>query len=135
MVSLWVVNASPIILLAKVGLVDLLRQLGPAVVIPDAAVREIQRRGSADAGVQALAQAAWLLSVDPGPIPPAVSAFGLGDGESGVLAHALANPGIAKKKRITKARKYETQKSAIRAEILCGFHTVPLSCFRPIVFS
>jgi predicted nucleic acid-binding protein len=92
-VSLWVVNASPIILLAKVGLVDLLRQLGPAFVIPGPVVREIQRRGPADAAVQALAQAAWLLSVDPGPIPPAVSAFGLGDGESGVLAHALANPG------------------------------------------
>jgi predicted nucleic acid-binding protein len=40
-----------------------------------------------------LAQSTWLLSVDPGPIPPAVSALGLGDGESSVLAHALANPG------------------------------------------
>jgi predicted nucleic acid-binding protein len=74
-------------------LVELLQHLGPPVVIPVAAVREIQRHGPADAAVQALAQAAWLLSVDPGPIPPTVSAFGLGDGESGVLAHALANPG------------------------------------------
>ena len=93
MVSLWVVNASPIILLAKVGLVELLQNLGAAVVIPEAAEREIQRRGPTDAGVQALAQATWLLTVDPGPIPPAVSALGLGDGENGVLAHALANPG------------------------------------------
>lgn len=93
MVTLWVVNASPIILLAKVGLLDLLRQLGPAVVIPGAAVLEIQRRGSADPGVQALAQATWLTSVDPGPIPANVAAFGLGDGETAVLAHALANSG------------------------------------------
>ena len=92
MVSLWVVNASPIILLAKVGLVELLQNLGAAVVIPEAAEREIQRRGPTDAGVQALAQATWLLTVDPGPIPPAVSALGLGDGESAVLAYALANP-------------------------------------------
>jgi hypothetical protein len=82
-VTLWVVNASPMILLAKVGLVDLLRHLGPALVIPEAAKQEIQRRGPADdPGVQALVQASWLLPVDPGPIPPAVSSLGLGDGES-----------------------------------------------------
>jgi predicted nucleic acid-binding protein len=92
-VSLWVVNASPIILLAKVGLIDLLRGLGPPVVIPEAAVLEIQRRGPSDLGVQALAQATWLVSVDPGPIPPTVAAFSLGDGESAVLAHAMAHPG------------------------------------------
>jgi predicted nucleic acid-binding protein len=92
-VSLWVVNASPIILLAKVGRVDLLRHLGAPVVIPEAAAVEIQRGRASDPGVQALAGANWLLTVDPGPIPPPVRAFHLGDGESAVLAHALANPG------------------------------------------
>jgi predicted nucleic acid-binding protein len=62
-------------------------------VIPDAAVLEIQRKGPADLTVQALAQANWLLSVDPGPIPANVAALGLGAGETGVLAHSLANPG------------------------------------------
>jgi predicted nucleic acid-binding protein len=92
-VSLWVVNASPIILLARVGQLDLLQRLGPAVVIPDAAVLEICRSGPSDPAVQALAQATWLIKVDPGPIPANVAAFGLGDGENAVLAHALANPG------------------------------------------
>jgi predicted nucleic acid-binding protein len=92
-VTLWVVNASPIILLARVGQLDLLRRLGTAVVIPEAAVLEIQRKGSADPAVQALAQASWLVSVDPGAIPANVAALGLGDGETAVLAHALANPG------------------------------------------
>jgi predicted nucleic acid-binding protein len=92
-VTLWVVNASPVILLAKVGLLDLLQQLGSPVVIPEAAVLEIQRRGSADPAVQALAQAKWLPSVDPGPIPTNLAAFGLGDGETAVLAHALVNSG------------------------------------------
>jgi predicted nucleic acid-binding protein len=64
-----------------VGQLDLLQRLGPAVVIPEAAVLEIQRKGAADPAVQALAQATWLLSVDPGPIL------------ANVLAHALANPG------------------------------------------
>jgi predicted nucleic acid-binding protein len=63
------------------------------VVIPEAAKQEIQRRGPAEPAAQALAQATWLLTVDPGAIPPAVSILGLGDGESSVLAHALANPG------------------------------------------
>jgi len=68
-------------------------QLGAAVVIPEAAVLEIRRRGPTDPAVQMLAHAAWLISVDPGPVHPHVAAFGLGDGESAVLAHALANPG------------------------------------------
>ena len=93
MVSLWVVNASPIILLTKIGLVDLLRQLGPPVVIPQAAVLEIQRRGATDAAVQALAQSPWLVTVDPEPVAPAVAAYNLGVGESAVLTHALTNPG------------------------------------------
>jgi predicted nucleic acid-binding protein len=92
-VTLWVVNASPIILLGRVGQLDLLQRLGSSVVIPEAAVLEIQRKGPGDLAVQALSQAIWLLHVDPGPIPANVTAFGLGDGETAVLAHALANPG------------------------------------------
>ena len=93
MVSLWVVNASPIILLTKIGQLDLLSQLGPPVVIPEAAVQEIQRRGPADAAVQAIAAAPWLTTVDPGSMDPAVAVLNLGMGESAVLTHALANPG------------------------------------------
>ena len=82
MVSLWVVNASPIILLSKAGLIDVLQHLGAPVVIPEAAAQEIQRRGASDPSVLALVQAAWLATVDPGAIPAAVSAFSLGGGES-----------------------------------------------------
>jgi predicted nucleic acid-binding protein len=92
-VSLWVVNASPIILLSKISLVDLLDKLGPPVVIPRAAALEIQRRGPNDPAVQALAQSPWLVTVDPGAAPPAVAAYNLGAGESAVLTHALASRG------------------------------------------
>jgi predicted nucleic acid-binding protein len=54
---------------------------------------EIRRRGPTDPAVQALAQATWLVPVNPGPVPGRVAAFGLGDGETAVLAHALANAG------------------------------------------
>lgn len=93
MASLWVVNASPIILLSKVSLVDVLRELGAPVAIPHAAVIEISKRGPSDSGVQALARSTWLAQVDPGPIPPRVAAFGLGAGESSVITYALAHPG------------------------------------------
>ncbi len=92
MVKLWVVNAYPVILLARAGLFDLLRQLGPPVVIPEAAVWEIQRKGSADPAVRALAQASWLPVVDPGPTPAHLAALGLGAGETAVLNYAFANP-------------------------------------------
>lgn len=93
MVTLWVVNASPVILLVQVGLLDLLRHLGSPVVIPEASVLEIQGKGPADPAAQALGQATWLVSVDPGPIPANVAALGLGDGETAVVTHALGNPG------------------------------------------
>jgi predicted nucleic acid-binding protein len=92
-VSLWVVNASPIILLTKVHLFDVLRHLGPPLVVPEAVVKEIQRRGSSDPAVQALAQALWIPTVDPGPLPPGVATLNLGSGESAVLAAALGHPG------------------------------------------
>jgi predicted nucleic acid-binding protein len=76
-----------------VGQLDLLQRLGPAVVIPEAAILEIQRKGASDPAVQTLAQSKWLVSVDPGPIPAQVAAFGLGDGEAAVLAYASANSG------------------------------------------
>ena len=63
MVTLWVVNASPVILLAKVGQPDLFQRLGPPVVIPEAAVVEIQRKGPAHSVVHELTQATWLVSV------------------------------------------------------------------------
>jgi hypothetical protein len=74
-----------------VGLLDLLQQLGPPAVIPEAAVLEIQRKGPADPAVVALAQATWLVAVDPGPILANVAALGLGAGETGVLAQEKAH--------------------------------------------
>jgi predicted nucleic acid-binding protein len=82
-----------VILLVRVGQLDLLNRLGAPVVIPQAAVREIERGGPTDPAVQSLTQASWLVAVDSGPVPAKVTIFQLGDGEAAVLTHALANPG------------------------------------------
>jgi predicted nucleic acid-binding protein len=88
-----VVNASPVIVLAKAGFLDLLRLAGDPVQVPLAVVQEVQQGGANDPAAQALAQTAWLARVDPGPAPAPLQPFGLGPGEEAVLAWALANPG------------------------------------------
>jgi predicted nucleic acid-binding protein len=88
-----VVNASPIIVLAKTGFLDLVRLAGDPVFVPLPVKLEIQQAGPTDAAVQALARTPWITEVDPGPAPPALQTFGLDPGEEAVLTWALANPG------------------------------------------
>lgn len=88
-----VVNASPLILLAKADLFDMLRLAGDKLVVPATVVSEIQRRGAADPTVQALAQAFWITTVPDPPIPVVIQAWDLGPGESAVLAWVYAHPG------------------------------------------
>jgi len=88
-----VVNASPLIILAKTGFLDLMRAIGDPIHVPSAVAQEIQRAGPNDPASQAIAQLAWLSIVDPGQPPASLQQFGLHAGEEAVLAWALANPG------------------------------------------
>jgi len=88
-----VVDASPVIVLAKTSFLDLLRVIGNSVLVPTAVVREIQQAGQNDPAVQALGQTSWIQVVDPGAAPGILQSFGLDPGEEAVLAWSLANPG------------------------------------------
>lgn len=88
-----VVNASPLIFLARAKLLPLLQLAGPKVVVPKAVSDEIEQRGSADSAARAIAETEWLEVIPTPPIPPAIQAWGLGMGESSVLAWAYARPG------------------------------------------
>lgn len=88
-----VVNASPLIVLAHGGLLDLLRVAGDQVLVPAPVVDEIRRRGPADPTVQAMDRASWLSAVEVPQVPRSILAWDLGAGESAVLAWAHANPG------------------------------------------
>jgi predicted nucleic acid-binding protein len=88
-----VVNASPIIVLAKTGYLDLLRLAGDPVQVPLAVAQEVMRAGPNDPAALALTQVPWLASVDPGPAPATLQAFRLDPGEESVLTWALTNPG------------------------------------------
>jgi predicted nucleic acid-binding protein len=88
-----IVNASPLIFLAKGGCFDLLRVAGDIVLVPAAVMGELNRRGPSDPTVRAVQQANWLTVVQSPPPPDVILSWDLGPGESAVLAWALAHPG------------------------------------------
>jgi predicted nucleic acid-binding protein len=87
------VNTSPLILLSKIGLLDLLRAGDLPVVVPQAVLDEIARHGSEDQSLLHVRSARWLQVAPDLPIPPQLLANRLGTGELAVLALALAQPG------------------------------------------
>jgi predicted nucleic acid-binding protein len=92
-ISRRVVNASPLIFLTRVGLLEVLREQGVAVIVPEAVVAEVAAAGEDDPTAAAIRQAGWLEVAPHAPIPAEVQTWDLGPGESAVLAQALARPG------------------------------------------
>lgn len=86
-----VVNASPLIVLARAGRVELLLLLGERIVVPDPVADEVTVHS--DEAARAIANHAWLEQTPAAPISPTVAAWDLGRGESAVLSWAAAHPG------------------------------------------
>jgi predicted nucleic acid-binding protein len=88
----WVLNASPTIVLARIGLQGVFFDLTQQVLIPQAVAKEIQAGPPEDAAQRFLAEGR--ISIVPTPPPSSeLSAWDLGAGETAVLSYALANPG------------------------------------------
>lgn len=87
-----VANASPLIVLAKLGRLDLVEAPGIDVVIPEPVAREVLAGPISDPARQALEQG-WGRREPVPAIPGEVLEWGLNPGESAVLALALAQPG------------------------------------------
>jgi len=87
-----VINASPLILLSRSGHVDLLSHFARQVLVPEQVAAEILVRGVGDPTVRAIRTRTWLRVVPVERIPTSVLEWGLGPGESAVLALALATP-------------------------------------------
>lgn len=88
MSEVWVANASPVIVLAKVGYLELLRKLPEELLLPEAVVTEILAGPSSDPARQAL-ENGWGLRASPKAIPSKLLEWGLGAGETAVLALTL----------------------------------------------
>jgi predicted nucleic acid-binding protein len=88
----WILNASPLIVLARIGRTDLLFALADELVVPRAVAAEIQAGPASDPARQAI-EAGKFVIMDT-PLPPAeVLAWDLGAGETAVLSLALAEEG------------------------------------------
>jgi predicted nucleic acid-binding protein len=88
-----VLNASPVIILARAGYLDLVGKLVSPVVIPRAVAMEINAGSPEDPAVRFLAQPSWLSVIDLTPALSPIAIWRLGQGESEVLEYAHRNPG------------------------------------------
>jgi predicted nucleic acid-binding protein len=86
----WVLNASPLIVLARSGYEDLLLKLPEQVVVPQAVESEIQAGPAGDPARQTLARGRF--PIVESPFREEILTWDLGRGETAVLSYALSNP-------------------------------------------
>ena len=89
-----VINASPLIIMSRGGLIELLCCFADEITVPLPVADEISARGSDDITLRTVREKSWIhLDRTRVVIPEIIAAWGLGIGESSVLAYALAHPG------------------------------------------
>jgi len=88
----WVLNASPLIVLARIGHEGLLSALADEVIVPQAVALEIQAGPRGDRARQTLTAGRFVIVSTPPP-PPEILAWDLGAGETAVLSFAMAEGG------------------------------------------
>jgi predicted nucleic acid-binding protein len=86
-----VANASPLIILFKGGLADLLPKLFTEIVVPNGVCDEISAGGPSDSAATALTETPWIHRIEINAVAPEVLIWNLGVGESEVLTFALAD--------------------------------------------
>ena len=93
MAERWVINASPIILLAKAEVIQFLPQVCDQLIIPAGTVKEVYRGEMGDAGRVWLENEGGKFIVEPVSAPQIVAGWDLGLGETEVLSWVMANRG------------------------------------------
>ncbi len=93
MTKRWVINASPLIALAKISQISLLSQMCSEIVMPSGVVQEINCGPNNDPARIWISNegVSWIREVEQ--VDPVVAAWDLGLGESHVLSWAYKNPG------------------------------------------
>ena len=83
-----VINASPLIFLSRGSHLDLLHHFAESIHVPEPVAAEIRKRGSEDITVKTLDSVSWLEVIPAPAVPNVILEWGLGPGESSVLAMA-----------------------------------------------
>lgn len=91
--SAAVIEASPPILLSRIGRLDLLLTLERLLVVPAPVLQEMRAKGDQGPTVQEVGRASYLEEVPALPIPEPIRRWDLGRGEAAVLAWAMEHPG------------------------------------------
>ena len=94
MSRVWVVNASPLILLGKIGRVTLLSELSDELIVPDVVALEVAAKPEGKRVVSEVASLPGVRFEAERVTSSDLTAWNLGRGESQVLALAGASPGI-----------------------------------------
>jgi predicted nucleic acid-binding protein len=89
-----VINASPLIFLSRGQQMELLRHFAGRILVPEPVANEILMKGPEDITTKALDSTSWLEVVPVVPVPEKILEWGLGPGESSVLAFANEHPGM-----------------------------------------
>ena len=92
MAEVAIVDASPLIFLARASRLDLLRMAADTILVPESVVAEVQAHAD-DAAGRLLQRISWLTVAPSETAPAPILAWHLGAGETAVLACALARPG------------------------------------------
>lgn len=85
----WVVNASPLILLTRIGRTDLIERLSPGIAVPDAVVEEVRAGHHKDSTAARAIAWAENYRVQDLPLVASIEHWDLGAGESQVIAHCI----------------------------------------------
>jgi predicted nucleic acid-binding protein len=91
MSRVWVVNASPLILLGKIGHVALLGKLSDELIVSDVVAREVGAKPEGERVVSEVASLPGARFAAEVSTPSEISAWNLGRGESQVLALAAVS--------------------------------------------
>lgn len=86
-----VVNASPIIFLDRLGLLDLLNEPGVSVLVPAPVLEELGGLNPNDPAAVQIRSSTWIQAVPAPPIPDVLRPFPLDRGEAAVIALALSH--------------------------------------------
>jgi predicted nucleic acid-binding protein len=85
----WVVNASPLIFLAHIDALSLLKQLADEVIVPFSVHKEVLAGAGRGPGTIPFELPDWIDLHEDLPLVSEIAGWDLGAGESQVLAHAV----------------------------------------------
>jgi predicted nucleic acid-binding protein len=85
----WVINASPIILYARIGRLDVIERLAPKIFVPSKVIEEVRDGISKDMSARMAVDWATRYVLPDIQVPPSVEHWDIGPGESQVISHCL----------------------------------------------